>query len=97
MMISKTRSNLIKILLLVSFLLPTFTSGAGLVMADTAPPVLDLNGEATGVDYNAIFAEDEGYKAIVSTTGLTILNGDDDVLTGASAVLTNPSMGTWSR
>jgi hypothetical protein len=90
MMISKTRSNLIKILLLVSFLLPTFTSGAGLVMADTAPPVLDLNGEATGVDYNAIFAEDEGYKAIVSTTGLTILNGDDDVLTGASAFLTNP-------
>jgi len=90
MMIAKTRSNLIKILLLVSFLLPTFASGAGFVMADTALPALDLNGEATGVDYNAIFTEDEGYKAIVNTTGLTIFNGDDDVLTGASALLTNP-------
>ena len=90
MMILKTRSNFIKLLLMVSLLLPASATGAGLAMADTALPALDLNGEATGVDYNAIFTEDEGYKAIVNATGLTIFNGDDDVLTGAGAVLTNP-------
>lgn len=61
----------------------------GLAAAGTLPPVLDLNGDAPGADYSATFTEDEGAKAIVSPTDLQIDNGDDTLLTGATATLTN--------
>ena len=60
-----------------------------LVKAADVPPVIDLNGEAPGLDFNTTFTEDEGPEPIVSVTGLTIFNGDDTILTSAKAVLTN--------
>lgn len=63
--------------------------GARLVGAAELPPVLDLNGDAPGLDFAATFTEDEGVESIVNATGLTITNGEDNVLTAAEAVLTN--------
>lgn len=65
------------------------TYNARFVGAAELPPVLDLNGDAPGGDFSATFTEDEGPEPIVNATGLTITNGEDDVLTAAEAVLTN--------
>lgn len=88
MKILRTCGNLTKFLSVLLFLLTVYASGAGRAMAQTTAPVLDLNGEAPGIDFNAVFTEDEGYKAIVSATGLTVAYEGD--LTAANVVLTNP-------
>jgi hypothetical protein len=62
---------------------------ASYARAGAVPPIIDLNGEAAGVDYNATFTEDEGAEPIVSATGLTVNNGEDTVLTAAKATLTS--------
>ena len=54
-----------------------------------APPVLDLNGDAAGVDFSATFSEDGGPQAIVSSTGLVIAYPDGAQLTLARAKLTS--------
>ena len=59
------------------------------VGAAEIPPVLDLNGDGPGGDFAATFTEDEGAESIVNASGLTIFNGEDDMLTAAEAVLTN--------
>lgn len=87
MKILRTCGNLMKLLLVLLFLLMAYASGAGRAMAQTTAPVLDLNGEAPGIDFNAVFTEDEGYKAIVSATGLTVAYEGE--LTAANVVLTN--------
>lgn len=86
----KTRRHSLKLLLAVILLIPAFASLLGPAGAADVPPILDLNGEAPGIDSTATFTEDEGPEAIVSVTGLTIANGDDSVLTSAKALLTNP-------
>lgn len=58
------------------------------VAAGPTPPVIDLNGDAPGIDFTATFTEDEGPEPIVSSAGLSISNGDDEVMTGARAALT---------
>ena len=35
-------------------------------------PTLDLNGDLSGINFEMTFTEDEGPKAIVSPTGLTL-------------------------
>lgn len=87
MRISESR---IKTLIIVACLpLLGLLSMVGFVKAADVPPILDLNGDATGVDYSAVFTEDGGPEPIVNATGLTIVNGEDNVLTSARAVLTN--------
>ena len=84
----QTQTRLAAVLLL-SGLLPLLFI-LGLVRGASAgavPPVLDLNGDATGIDFNATFTEDDGAEAIVNSAGLTINNGDDTLLTAAKAVL----------
>ncbi|MDW8224024.1 MAG: cadherin-like domain-containing protein [Gemmatales bacterium] len=67
---------------------PQVTSFITLVGA--TPPVLDLNGPATGVDYTASFpAPGPNSVAIVNTTDLTISDVDSAFLRSAQAVLTN--------
>lgn len=87
----KTTSRPSAIRLLLAVALPIILLGLfnGLAAAGALPPVLDLNGAALGVDFSATFTEDEGAKAIVSPTDLQIDNGDDTLLTGATATLTN--------
>lgn len=61
---------------------PTF------LLAGPVPPIVDLNGDVPGLDFNTTFTEDEGPEPIVSL-GLTVFNGEDNILTSAKAVLTN--------
>lgn len=77
-------------LLLLALLAPLVLLGglAHLAAAAAVPPLLDLNGDAPGVDFATTFTEDEGAEAIVNVNGLTIINGDDR-LTGAKATLAN--------
>jgi hypothetical protein len=56
------------------------------VVAVTAP-TLDLNGDLSGINFETTFTEDEGPKAIVSTTGLTIAYADGLTLSAAKAKL----------
>lgn len=86
----KTRRNLMKLLLAITMLIPAYSAVVGRAGAAEVPPVLDLNGEAPGLDAGATFTEDEGAEPIVSASGLTINNGNDNVLTSAKAALTNP-------
>lgn len=87
----KTTSRRSAIRLLLAVALPVILLGLlnGLAAAAALPPMLDLNGDAPGADFSATFTEDEGVKAIVSTSSLRIDNGGDTMLTGATATLTN--------
>lgn len=71
-------------------LLPTVALlfSSSLLSAATVPPVVDLNGELPGLDFNTTFTEDEGPEPIVSPA-LTIFNSENNNLTEAKAVLTN--------
>ncbi len=80
-----------------AMVLPLFLLGglAGVALGSGAAiPTVDLNGEAPGNSFTANFTEDEGQKAIVSTTGLVVTDGDNDELVAATATLTNRPDGT---
>lgn len=51
-------------------------------------PEIDLNGTDGGVDFEAIFTEDEGAVSIVDD-GLTVSDGDDTHIFSATVTLTN--------
>ncbi|MBP6017182.1 MAG: VCBS domain-containing protein [Candidatus Promineofilum sp.] len=79
----------IPFLLALLLVFTTLAHSVRWVSAAELPPMLDLNGDATGSDFAATFTEDEGAESIVNAIGLTITNGEDDVLTAAEAILTN--------
>jgi hypothetical protein len=54
----------------------------------TAPPSVDANGDGTGVDFAASFAEGDGPKAIVDTD-LTVADFDSTTLASATVTITN--------
>ncbi|MGF1490863.1 MAG: DUF4347 domain-containing protein [Microcoleaceae cyanobacterium] len=56
------------------------------------PPVLDLNSEEQGVNFDTVFTEGEAAVVIANQTNIT--DGDDDQMAGATIVLTNPLNGS---
>ena len=78
-------------LLLAALLSLIVLSRSAAPVAAVTAPVLDLNGDLTGVNFETTFTEDEGPQPIVSTTGLTIAYTDSTNLTAAKArLLTKP-------
>ncbi len=76
-------------LLLAFFLSVTLASASAAVA-----PVLDLNGDATGIDFTATFSEDGGPQPIIDSAALVIAYPDGAQLTAAKAKLTNRLDGT---
>lgn len=66
---------------------PIVVSTISIVAVNDAPTV-DLNGEATGIDYTATFTEGEGPVAIVDA-GVQVEDVDDTHLESATITLTN--------
>jgi hypothetical protein len=58
------------------------------VLAVNQAPVVDLNGEDSGIDFTATFTEDGGGVAIADTLA-TVTDIDDDQLVSATVTLTN--------
>lgn len=54
-----------------------------------AAPVVDLNGSASGIDFNASFTEGGGAVAIVDAANLTVVDSDSANLGSATVTLTN--------
>jgi VCBS repeat-containing protein len=57
------------------------------------PPVVDLNGDAAGLDASATFTENGDAVAIADAALITITDTDNASLTGASVTITNLSDG----
>ncbi len=72
-----------------------FTLAVTLASASAAvAPVLDLNGDAAGIDFTATFSEDGGPQPIIDSAALVIAYPDGTQLTAAKAKLTNRPDGT---
>jgi len=76
-------------LCLAFFLSVTLASASAAVA-----PVLDLNGDAAGIDFTATFSEDGGPQPIIDSAALVIAYPDGTQLTAAKAKLTNRPDGT---
>lgn len=74
-------------LLLAALLSLVVLSRQALPAAAVTAPTLDLNGDLSGINFEMTFTEDEGPKAIVSPTGLTIAYTDGPTLSAARAKL----------
>ena len=75
-------------LIVVVIVMMAFFALFGTVLAAIdAAPIVDLNGDLSGVDYNATFTEDDGEEPIVSASGLTVTDGESATLSWAKVTL----------
>ncbi len=58
-----------------------------LTVSGNAPPVLDLNGAADGINFATTFTEERG--AIAISNSLTVSDADDKMLSGATVTIAN--------
>lgn len=80
---------LLAALLLASALLIRWSAPAAATRTNDTP-LLDLNGDATGVDFTVTFSEDEGPKPIVAIEGLTITYTGAQLTSARAKLLSRP-------
>ncbi len=72
-----------------AYTLGSSTSGTVTIAANDSPPILDLNGAAVGINYNAAFTEDGGAVDLVNPVALTVTDPDSTTLTSATVTIAN--------